>query len=46
MSLQCPKCQSERIDIKSSAKKAGGAIGAVVGSVGGVAGATIRHRVD
>ena len=37
MSLQCPKCQSERIDVRNNAKKAIGSIGTVIGCIGGVA---------
>ena len=51
MSLQCPKCQSEKIDIKNTAKKAGGAVGTIGGLVvggiaGGTAGAALGEVVD
>jgi hypothetical protein len=33
----CPKCQSDRVDARHRARKAGGAIGAVAGTASGVA---------
>ena len=37
--LQCPQCQSMRIQTKNTAKKAGGTIGALAGAASGAAGA-------
>ena len=45
MSLQCPKCQSERIDVLNSGKKAFGTIGTIVGCVGGVVAGLSGARV-
>lgn len=39
MSLQCPRCASERIDTKDIARKTAGSVGTVAGAAGGAIGA-------
>lgn len=36
MILQCPKCKSVHINVKNHARKAGGTIGAIAGTFGGL----------